>query len=330
MKACHYIELESPKLAGGIATSAKQQRKALDEEGVNWTGDPSEDYDVLHLNALGPLSIYQMIKAKLKGKKVIYHTHTTVEDFEGSFKFSQAFSPLYSFYTRIVYNSSDLLISPSPYTKDLLKDKGVDTEIEVITNGYDREKLDGFEELEAEVREKYDAEGFTVVNLACVFERKGIDEYIHAARQLEEVNFVWFGKIFSYSPRETKKKVENAPENLEFAGFVDDKREAFALGDVFFFPSHDEHQPVALQEASYCAMPILLRDIPQYEGWFEDGENCLKADSKEGFVEELKKLKQDEELREKIAEGAKKESEKHSLDRVGEQLKNVYHRLAEE
>lgn len=324
MKICHYFVVESTKVGGGIITSAKQQRKALDQAGIEWTEDPTEDYDILHLNTLSPFSLYRMLEAKFKGRKVLFHAHTTVKDFKGSFKFSRITSPLYNLLTKTVYSRSDILIAPSEYAKDLLKEKGVETDIRVITNGFDKQKLEGFQKKQGEVDEKYNLDGFTVVNLAGVFRRKGVKDFVYAAERLEDVEFIWFGKIPSLSPREIKKEIEAAPENLKFTGFVEDPREAFAAGDLFFFPTHEETQGMSVLEAAYCEMPILVRDIPAFEGWLENRENCLKADSSEDFVQKIEEVRDDKELRAKIARGAKKESKKHTLDRVGEKLRDAY------
>lgn len=329
MKVCHYLVVDSTKIGGGIATSAKQQRKALDRAGVDWTDDPSEYYDVLHLNTYSPFALFQMFRAKLNGKKVVFHAHTTVKDFKGSFKFSHLLAPLYRFFTSTIYNSSDLLVAPSEYAREILSEQGVSTPVEVLTNGFDDEKLEGFEDLEQKVRKKYNLNGFTVVNLAGAFERKGVDTFIKAGEELEELNFLWFGKIPSLLPRETKKMIENSPENVHFTGFVEDPREAFAAGDLFFFPSREETQGISVLEAAYCGMPIVVRDIPALRGWLDAGENCLKAGTDPELIKKIEELSENEEKRNRLAEGAKKESEKHRLIKVGEELSKIYEKVLE-
>lgn len=327
MKICHYLVVDSTKVGGGIVTSAEQQRKALDRNHVEWTTDPSEDYDILHLNTFSPFSFYQLFKAKLKRKKTVFHAHTTVKDFKGSFKFSKIFASVYRLITTTVYNSVDQLIAPSEYAEDILREQGVETDVEVLTNGFDDEKLEGAREMREETRDKYDLEGFTAVNLAGAFERKGLEDFINAAEQLEDIEFVWMGKIPSLAPRETKNKIETSPDNVTFTGFVEDPREAFAVGDVFFFPSKEETQGIAILEAAHCGLPLLVRDLPVYDGWLEDGSNCLKENDLEGFVEAIEELENDEDIRQKISEGAKKESEKHTLEEVGRRLEQIYQGL---
>lgn len=327
MKVCHYFFVDSTKIGGGIITSAKQQRKALDRNNIEWTSNPSNEYDILHLNTLSPFSFYQLFKAKLKGKKTVFHAHTTVNDFKGSFKFSNIFAPVYRVITTTVYNSVDQLIAPSNYAEDILRDQGVNADIEVLTNGFDDEKLDGAGEMRDRAREKYDLDGFTVVNLAGVFERKGLKDFIATAEEMKDLEFIWMGKIPSLAPRETKNRIEASPDNVTFTGFVEDPREAFAVGDVFLFPSQEETQGISILEAAYCGLPLVVRDLPVYEGWLKDGQNCLKSDDSEEFIQAVRDLEKNEGLREKISEGAKKESKEHTLEEVGQRLDKIYRSL---
>lgn len=54
---------------------------------------------------------------------------------------------------------------------------------------------------------------------------------------------------------ETTRLVRAAPENRTFTGYVEDIRGAFAAGDVFFWPSKNENEGMALLEAMACGKP---------------------------------------------------------------------------
>jgi len=47
--------------------------------------DPKDDYDIAHINTLGMKSWKVLKQAKKQGKPVVYHTHTTSEDFKGNY-----------------------------------------------------------------------------------------------------------------------------------------------------------------------------------------------------------------------------------------------------
>jgi len=319
---CHAMEWES-LIEGGVSVSARQQRKALDAAGVRYTCDPDEHYDLLHLNFPGPASALRQLRAERNGVPVVFHVHSVGENIAGTYRFSDALAPLIRRYFASLYDRADRTVAVSEYVRARLAANGVDGEVTVVSNGVDGAALDGHETVT--VSPEYRTEGFTAVNLAQVYEVKGLEDFVRTGRRLPEVQFCWFGERHRYlAPRSTKRTVAEAPENVRFPGFVDDKREAFALGDAFFFPTLRDNQPIAVLEALYCGMPIVTRDIPAFEGWLEDGRNCLKADSVEGFREALARLRGNPELRERLGRAAAADAREHTLDAVGRELRAVY------
>ena len=111
-------------------------------------------------------------------------------------------------------------------------------------------------------------------------ERKGILDFIALARSMPQVQFFWFGYTPpSLVPRRVRKAMAQAPANLHFPGFVSQEglREAYCGADAFVFCSHEETEGIVVLEALACGVPVLLRDIPVYRGWLEDGVNVYKA-----------------------------------------------------
>lgn len=324
MRVCHFTEMDR-FLSGGIKSSIRHQRKALADTPVEVTKNPYDDHDVLHLNLIGPRSAYHLLRARRNGTPVVFHVHSTGEDFRHSFRFSNLLAPAFDRYARGLYNRADMLLPVSRYTRDYLREGGVDVPMDVISNGVEADKLDGYDDLDG-VREKHDVRDLAVVNLGFVFERKGLSDYVSVADRFPDLDFRWFGKKMSglFTSRTTNRAVRRAPDNVRFTGFVEDVREAFATGDIFFFPSHAEHQPIALLEALYCGMPIVLRDIPQFEGWLEHGTHCLKGDSVDEFAAHIERLRDDPELREELGQNAAALGQEHTLTRVGTHLQDVY------
>ena len=74
----HAMEWES-LIEGGVKVSAQQQRSALDRAGVTYATDAPDDYDLLHLNFPGPLSLARLLRAKRAGKPVVCHAHSVGE-----------------------------------------------------------------------------------------------------------------------------------------------------------------------------------------------------------------------------------------------------------
>ena len=85
MKILLYTENEKMISKSGLGKAIKHQMKALEENNIEYTTDPDDDYDIVHINYYGPASYLLAKKAKKLGKKVIYHAHSTEEDFRNSF-----------------------------------------------------------------------------------------------------------------------------------------------------------------------------------------------------------------------------------------------------
>lgn len=329
MKISHYFEWEN-SITGGQKQSVKNQRKILDEHGIGYTTEPDLEADILHLNNMGLKSVYLARKARKKDIKVVIHTHQTVEDLKNSFILSNYWSPLLRPYLKYAYSLGDHLICPSEHNQEVIKNyTSVDST--VISNGFDKEKIRGFEELRDEYLEKYDLEPPVVFNVGHVIKRKGLETFVETARKMPELDFVWFGFLNPLGEGRTsllqghdvKKMVENSPENCHFTGYIDDIRGGFAAGDIFFFPTHNENEGMALLEAMAAGKPPVVRDIGTFQ-WLEHEENCLKAET--DFVSEIEKLK-DETERERIGENAREKSQEFTLEKVGIQLVETYREL---
>lgn len=329
IKISHYFEWED-QITGGHLQSVKNQRKILEQKDIDYTTEPDLDADILHLNNMGPKSIYYARKAKKKDIPVVIHTHQTAEDFKDSFIFSNILAIPMKPYLKYAYSLADHLICPSEYNRKTIE-KYSDAPKSVISNGFDYEKLEGFEDLRDEYLQRYDLEPPVVFNVGHVIKRKGLKSFIDAARKLPELDFVWFGFLNPMGEGsssilqgwQTKKMVDNAPQNCTFTGYIDDIRGGFAAGDIFFFPTKNENEGIALLESMACGKPPLVRDIETFE-WMEDGENCLKSES--DFEKKLEKLK-DPELRKQIGQKAKEKSREFELDNVGDDLIPLYEDL---
>ena len=269
--------------------------------------------------------------AKKKGKPVIYHTHTTYEDFKGSVKFSNQLAPLIKFWAKKLYNSADYLISPTEYTKNLIKEKYLTSpkEIRVISNGVDTQNFSKREELEKRFREEYKIDKPFIITAGLPFERKGIMDFVKIVEKCKDYQFFWFGSssIKPMLPKKIQNIIENPPKNLIFPGFVDKEIliGAFSGAKVFLFMTYEENEGIVVLEALSSKLPVVVRDIPVYENWLEDGKNCFKARNNEEFYEKIVNIKEDkvENLNE-IVENAYKLAEERDLKNIGKKYRDYY------
>ncbi len=329
MRVSHYFEL-ADHVTGGIRESVVHQRTMLDRVGIEYTTEPTLDADVLHCNLMGPRSVWYATRAADRGVPVVAHTHVTAEDFGDSFRFTNALAKPLKPYLRRAYGLADRLVCPSPYNRRLIEGY-TDTPTTVVSNGVDHGKLDGFESLEAEYRERYDLSPPTVFLVGHVIKRKGLETFVELARELPDIDFAWFGPLdLSLKGRRTTRLIEESPDNCTFTGYVDDIRGAYAAGDVFCFPTHEENEGIALLEAMAAGTAVVVRDIETF-AWLDDGEDCLKVDPDatdansevEAFADAIRRLT-DEDRRRRLGESAAVRSEEFSLDAIAERYRSLY------
>ncbi|MFQ5795944.1 MAG: glycosyltransferase family 4 protein [Candidatus Bipolaricaulia bacterium] len=329
MRICLYLEAENISVSG-ILTAFRQQVKALKQVGVELTTDFKDDHDLLHLHRYGPKSLYYLKRARTRGRPVVITAHSTAEDFQNSFTLSNTFAPFIGWYLRFFYEQCDHIITPSEYTRDLLRRHGTRGEFSVVSNGVDLECNRFSAEKRRRFRETWGLEGPVALSVGRVFPRKGVIDFIKVAAQLPEVTFVWCGprlnRLISFYP-EMERRIRERSPNVRFLGFVPDIQAAYAAADVFFFPSHEENQGIVLLESAAIGVPIVTRDLPVYQGWLVHGENCFKGKTVEEFRDHIQKLLDDEERRTALVAEGKQLAETHRLERIGGQLVAVYRSL---
>jgi len=331
MKVCHYFEWEG-QITGGHAQSVENQRTILDRHGIDYTTTPDLHVDLVHLNNMGPRSVYLAKRARRRGIPVVVHAHQTAEDFRESFALSNLLAKPLRPYLEYAYGHADHLVCPSEHNREVLESY-TDAPKTVISNGFDPAKLEGHDDpdLRETYLDRYDLDPPVVFMVGHVIERKGLSAFVETASRMPDVDFAWFGFLNPTGgtldrllrSREATRMVREAPENCTFTGYVEDVAGAFAAGDVFFFPTKNENEGMALLEAMACGKPPVVRDIQTF-GWLADGEDCLMAES--DFVPALEQALEAGE-RERLGENARERSEDFTLDAVGEDLGALYERL---
>lgn len=328
MKVLLYFESEKALQNSGIGRAMKHQMAALTSAGIEYTTDPWDDtYDILHINTFGFNSEAIIKKARSLGKAVVYHAHSTEEDFRNSFVLSNQIAPIFKKRLVSLYSQADAIITPTPYSKSLLEGYGIELPIYAVSNGIDLNRFD-YDEEKVKAFKKYFSLKDTdkvVLSVGLYFERKGILDFVEIAKQCPEYKFIWFGYTNPVMiPKPVRDVVDEYPNNVIFPGYVKGPiiEGAYAGADCFFFPSYEETEGIVVLEALAARQQVLLRDIGVFEPWLVDGVNCYKARNNEEFIEKLHG----------IIEGTLKDTkdagritaEERSIEAVGQQLKKIY------
>jgi 1,2-diacylglycerol-3-alpha-glucose alpha-1,2-glucosyltransferase len=332
MIVCSFLESKDVLAKTGIMSAYRNHKRALEKGGITYTDDPTEDFDVLHLHWIGPKSYYHFRQAKKQGKPVVITAHSTAETSKGSVTFSELINPLVKSYMRHLYDNVDLMIAPSPYTKTLLRETGVQSRIEVVSNGIDENRF-GVENIEpGQFRKEHGLERFTILSVGQVIPRKGVNDFLEVAKALPQFDFVWLGERLSqwltFYPQ-MHRAIENAPDNVKFLGFVDKVEAAYQDVDVFFFPTYEENQPMTILESVAMGLPMVLRDIRAFSDWLIEDVHCLKGSTNEDFIAQIEAMANDGAMRERHSNNLLDMASSHYLTNVGQQYQTVYNALLE-
>lgn len=287
MKVLLYSEAFNLVKISGLGRAIMHQQRALQLNGVDFTLDPKDDYDIVHINTLGLRSHHLARKAKKSGKRVVYHAHSTEEDFRNSFIFSNALSGLVKKWLCSCYRSGDVIVTPTEYSKRLISGYGITNPIYPVSNGIDLAKYEPAPGDREAFRSRI---GFSdsdkvIIAVGLYFERKGILDFVQMAKDMPDYKFVWFGKTPLYSvPHKIRKAVRTKLPNLTFAGYVqpDELKQAYVGCDAYIFPTHEETEGIVLLEALAAEANVIIRDIPVFD-WLTDRRDCYKAKDLEDF-----------------------------------------------
>lgn len=317
----------------GLGKAIKHQIKALEKNNIEYTTDPKDDYDIVHINFYGPKSYILAKKAKKEGKKVIYHAHSTEEDFRNSFILSNQVAPAFKKWLIKCYTLGDHILTPTPYSKHLLESYGIKVPITDISNGIDTKFFKKDEKLGKDFRKKfgYKSTDKIIMGVGLYIERKGILDFVELAKRLPEYKFIWFGySPLAASPAKIRKAVNTKLDNLFFAGYVEPKilRGAYSGCDLYLFPTLEETEGIPIMEACASRIPALIRDIPVFSEWLEDGVNVYKAKDIDEFEYKIKNI-----LTGKLPDLTEKGYEvalSRDVEKVGKKLVDIYKKVLEE
>lgn len=294
MKVLLYTEGYNTIKKSGLGKAIKHQIKALEDNNIEYTTNLKDDYDILHINFYGPKSYFYTKKMRKKGKKIVYHAHSTEEDFRNSFHFSNLVAPLFKKWICKCYSLGDVIITPTEYSKRLLQNYNLNRPIKAISNGVDTDFFQRDEKAGKEFRKKYNfsENDKVIIGIGLYIERKGILDFVELAKRLPEYKFIWFGYSPLWaSPRKIKKAVSTKLDNLIFAGYVEQDviKSALSGADLYLFPTLEETEGIPIIEALTSRIPTIIRDIPVFEE-YEENIHVYKARSIDEFEIKIKQI----------------------------------------
>lgn len=290
-------------LESGILTYAKELKESLLREGIKVDVDcvDSKQYDLIHLHNPFPSMFLLETMLRFYGTPIIYSANMTENQVRGLAP--ETLKLPIRHYLNFFYSRCNKIICPSEKVmSDLLacKDKTI-----LLPYPVDLQKFKKDESLGSDFRKKYGIVKPVVLCVASIQERKGIFDFIEAAKSLPDYQFVWVGEIPSAHTlkyrRRIQKIVKTPPKNVLFAGHVEknDLVNAYNAANLFVLPSHSETFGLVIAEAASCGIPVLVRNLPEFS-YFRDFAQMFSNQAE--FKHNLKQIMENPEKQKHLSE----------------------------
>ena len=332
IKVYLYTEKVKGLNRSGLGKAILHQQKALDFVNVSYTTSFCKDYDILHINTYFFKSFLLCIYSKLKKKKIVFHAHSTEEDYKNGFNFGKYTSKLFKWWLIRCYKLGDVIITPTEYSKNILLNykELSDKKIISLSNGIDLDFFTNDLLIKNDFKNKYNIKDKqkVIIGIGLYIRRKGIVDFVELARRLPQYKFIWFGySSLKLATKDVVYAVNTKLDNLLFAGYVDktEIKKALLGCDLFIFPSLEETEGIPIIEACACKTKMVIRDIPVFNNWLQDNINVYKAKTIDEFEDKIKRILNNE--LPNLTEEAYSIAKERDLKIIGSKLKDIYFSL---
>lgn len=283
----------------GVHTAFLQTRAALEGVGVDVRVNAGAGCDIVHIETMGLRSLRLLLRTR---ERALVTAHVIPASMVGSFALAPLWLPIGAAYMKAFYSLADEVLAVSPEVVEGLERMHLGVPVRFVPNAIDvgrfRPQPGWREETRAELG--IDEDAFVVICAGQVQPRKGVRNFVDAARAMPDVTFVWAGGMpfrrLTAHYREMRRLVAEAPANCRFLGDLpyEEMPRRFAAADCLLFPSSQETFGLAIIEAAAAGLPLVLRDLPTYRPLF--GDAYLSGDD-DTFVARLTALRDDLRLR---------------------------------
>ncbi|MGE5395980.1 MAG: glycosyltransferase family 4 protein [Chitinophagales bacterium] len=298
------------------------------------------DLDVIHVQSPFLLGGLGARCARRFDLPLVFTYHTMYDQYVHYVPVAQDWAKDFTVrYSRHFCNRCDLVITPSPEVRDLIRTYDVRTPIEVIPTGVVVEKFS-----QGDPGWLHSAFNIPPERKICLFvgrltREKNVDFLIKAftrvKKEYQDVSLV----IVAAGPleKELKKLVMSEGlainEDVIFTGFLgsDDLINAYAGADIFTFGSVTETQGIVLVEAMAAGVPVVAVRATGSQEMLDNGNQGVLTDYDLGsFSAGILKLLTDNDYRQKLSVMASKRAVELSSRAMAHRLEEVYEDLMRE
>jgi glycosyltransferase involved in cell wall biosynthesis len=298
----------------------------------------SGQYHFVHIHSSDPVFLGTtifMLLSRLAGTKILLHVHGT----DWTSFYSEA--PLFKrIYTRIGLELPEKMVVLYQLWVDKVKELRPNADVRILRNFVHAQNPPDAREIEAAKQSLgLTKEQFVVLTVGSVGKNKGSFEILKAVPKViakdDSIRFVLLGgeeRPGNMAQLTSIVEEEKLAPWVQLTGEMEREKVPSFLGfaDIFLLPSFWEGMPVTIIEAMRSGLPIISTPVAGIPDMIENGVSGLLINpgSPDEIAEAVLLLKQDKELRQKLAAGARARfEEKFEFSKGMEEMRVLYGRM---
>jgi len=293
------------------------------------------DLDIIHSQHPNLLGSAAMRLAKKKHIPLVFTWHTLYDQYAHFAPFVPR--RIAAWWTirnaRNYANRCDAVITPTPSVIEIIKNWGVTNKnIYAIPTGVEENQFSSPDR--KKIRKKYNIRDDEVLLflLSRLTTEKNVEFLLDCAIEIlksrPKTRFLICGEGNLRKKLESLASKSAVAKKIIFAGLVPDdiKKDYYAAGDIFVYASKSETQGMILTEAMYSGLPIVAVRATGARDIIEDEKaGFLVSENKNAFQAAVEKLIDDENLRKKFGEEARRVAqEKYTSSVCAKKMLNAY------
>ena len=229
----------------------------------------------------------------------------------------------------------DVVITPSPRVRDVMRDFGVRRPIEVIPNGIDLVPFWNPPNPRTKAELGVPPEATLLVYTGRLAAEKNLQkllaQFASAAEIAPNLHLLLVGKgpLTEKLLRQAEKLGVGGRVHLPGAVSYEEVGGVLAAGDAFVTASVTEVHPLSVIEAMAAGLPVAAVRSPGVSDTVEDGKTGLLVSAADGLAAALVVLAGDEEKRRRMGAAGREASKKYDIRRTVRRTLELYRRLRE-
>ncbi|MGC9455355.1 MAG: glycosyltransferase [Phycisphaerae bacterium] len=230
-------------------------------------------------------------------------------------------------------NLCDRVIAPSESTAEIMRDRGVETEISVVPTGVDLEKFSDGDGRRFRRKVGISDDAMLLIYVGRIAPEKNIefltDAVAEALGRIESAHFAAVGSGPSQERMRRRLSERGLADRSHLPGVCEgqDLVDAYHAADAFVFASKTETQGMVLVEAFAAGCPVVGLDAPGVRDVVRDGANgyLVAKESPAAFAEAIQRLAElDETQRQAMSDSARRSAEPFEAQRCADRMMQVY------